>query len=106
MSIAVIQSGGKQYKVTEGQIVSVEKITGLETGKEVVFKEVLLAVDGDKVSIGKPTLPGAEVSGEVIDPVLKAPKVIAYKFRRREGYHRTVGHRQRLTKVKIKSIKF
>ncbi|MDX2227054.1 MAG: 50S ribosomal protein L21 [Verrucomicrobiae bacterium] len=105
MSYAVIRTGNKQYRVAEGDILSVELLNEVEAGKSFKFEDVLLVGDGAKVTVGQPVVKGASVTAEVVEAEMKAPKVLAYKFRRREGYHRTVGHRQRLTKVKITSIK-
>jgi large subunit ribosomal protein L21 len=100
---AVIRTGGKQYKVKQGDVVEVELLEGAEAGKSTTFSDVLLVADGDKVSLGKPLLAGAKVEGEILSEI-KGEKVISFKFRRRHGYHRTVGHRQKLLKVKISSI--
>ena len=101
---AVIRSGGKQYKVQEGETLDIELVDFPATGeKTVTISDVLLVGDGDKVSVGTPRLDGASVGLELVDEV-KARKVIAYKFRRREGYHRTVGHRQKLSRVKVGKI--
>lgn len=100
---AVIRTGGKQYKVSAGDIIDVELIAA-ETGKEAVFNEVLMLGDNDAVTVGTPLVPGAIVTGEVLDAERKGEKVIAFKFKRRKGYHRTVGHRQRHTRVKIGAI--
>jgi len=102
MSYAVIQTGGKQYRVAEGDLIEVEKLD-IEAGSEAKLEEVLLISDGTKVSIGAPLLKGAAVTAEVVDQ-FKDEKVIAFKFKRRKGYHRTVGHRRQLTRLKIKSI--
>lgn len=102
MSYAIIQTGGKQYRVSEGDVLSVEKLA-TETGKEAVFSDVLLVVNGDKVNLGTPLVSGASVKAEVVDQY-KDDKVIAYKFKRRKGYHRTVGHRRQLTELKITKI--
>ena len=102
MSYAIIQTGGKQYRVSEGDVLSVEKLA-TETGKEAVFNDVLLVVNGDKVNLGAPLVSGASVKAEVVDQY-KDDKVIAYKFKRRKGYHRTVGHRRQLTELKITKI--
>jgi large subunit ribosomal protein L21 len=97
MSYAVIKTGGKQYRVTPGDVLEVEKIDAA-AGTEVVITDVPLAVDGSTVKTS-----GVKVVAEVL-AATKAPKVIAYKYRRRKGYHRTVGHRQKLTQIKVKSI--
>jgi len=102
MSYAIIQTGGKQYRVSEGDVLSVEKLA-VEAGKETTFSDVLLVVDGDKVNLGSPLVAGATVKAEVVDQY-KDDKVIAFKFKRRKGYHRTVGHRRQLTELKITKI--
>ena len=102
MAYAVIQTGGKQYRVAEGDEIDVEKLD-VEAGTTTDFSEVLLVVNGTTVSIGEPLVAGAKVTAEVVDQ-FKDDKVIAFKFRRRKGYHRTVGHRRKLTKLKIQSI--
>ncbi|MEI6376226.1 MAG: 50S ribosomal protein L21 [bacterium] len=102
MSYAIIQTGGKQYRVSEGDVLSVEKLDA-ETGKETTFSNVLLVVNGDKINLGAPLVTGASVKAEVVEQY-KDEKVIAFKFKRRKGYHRTVGHRRQLTKLKITKI--
>ncbi len=97
MAYSVIKTGGKQYKVAPGDTIDVEKLD-LEPGTETTFTEVLFYVDGAEVKIG-----GGPVVAEVVAQ-RKDAKVIAYKYRRRKGYHRTVGHRRKLTRLKIKSI--
>ena len=101
MSYAVIKTGGKQYKVAQGDVIEVEEIDG-DAGAEITFSEVLLTGEGAGVKTGS-AVGGASVTGEIVEQT-KGEKLIAYKYRRRKGYHRTVGHRQKLTKVKIKSI--
>ena len=102
MSYAIIQTGGKQYRVSEGDVLSVEKLDA-EAGKETTFSDVLLVVNGDKINLGAPLVTGASVKAEVVEQY-KDEKVIAFKFKRRKGYHRTVGHRRQLTKLKITKI--
>jgi large subunit ribosomal protein L21 len=99
MAYAIIRSGNKQYRVSPGNTIAVEKLHA-EVGSKVTFPEIVLHVDGDKVTAHQPNI---TVSGEVVSH-FKDKKVIAYKFRRRKGYHRTVGHRRQLTEVKIESI--
>ena len=101
MAFAIIKTGGRQHRVAEGDIIDVD-LLDLETGKEAVFGEVIMHADGDKLTHGSP-ISGATVKGEVIEQ-RKDKKVIAFKYRRRKGYHRTVGHRRKLTRVKITSI--
>ena len=102
MAYAVIQTGGKQYRVAEGDVIEVEKLD-VEAGAEATFGEVLLVSNGSNLSLGAPFVSGASVVAEVVEQ-LKDDKVIAFKYKRRKGYHRTVGHRRQLTKLKIKSI--
>ena len=102
MAYAVIQTGGKQYRVAAGDVIDVEKLD-FEAGAEAKFEEVLLVSDGATVSVGAPLVKGAAVTAEVVEQ-FKDDKVIAFKFKRRKGYHRTVGHRRQLTRLKIKSI--
>jgi large subunit ribosomal protein L21 len=100
---AVIRTGAKQYRVQAGDTLKVELLEG-EAGKEITLNDVLLVADGDKVLVGQPTVSGASVTAEVVDPDKKDKKVIAFKFRRREGYHRKRGFRHRHTILKIKEI--
>ncbi len=102
---AVIRTGGKQYKVAEGETFDIE-LLNLEDkdSKETTISEVLLIGNGDQITLGKPAIAGATVTLEILEQI-KARKVIAYKYRRREGYHRTVGHRQKLQRVKVSKIK-
>jgi large subunit ribosomal protein L21 len=100
---AVIKTGGKQYRVQPGDTVEVELLEG-EQGKTIDFAEVLLLADGDNITIGTPQVAGAKVTAEVIDPEKKGEKVVAFKFRRRKGYHRKIGIRPRHTVLKIKDI--
>lgn len=100
---AVIRTGAKQYRVQAGDTVKVE-LLDCETGKEITLDDVLLVADGDKVLVGQPTVAGARVTAEVVDADKKAKKVIAFKFRRREGYHRKRGVRAHQTILKIKAI--
>jgi large subunit ribosomal protein L21 len=102
MAYAVIQTGGKQYRVAAGDVIDVEKLD-FEAGAEAKFEEVLLVSDGATISVGAPLVKGAAVTAEVVEQ-FKDDKVIAFKFKRRKGYHRTVGHRRQLTRLKIKSI--
>lgn len=102
MAYAVIQTGGKQYRVAEGDVIEVEKLD-VEAGTDTKFEDVLLVSNGSALSIGAPLVQGAAVTAEVVEQT-KGDKVIAFKFKRRKGYHRTVGHRRQLTRLKIKSI--
>lgn len=99
---AVVQTGSKQYRVSQGDTLEIERLES-EAGKEVTFDHVLLVSDGNKVQIGTPTVKGATVTAEVVAHK-RGPKLIAFKMRSTEGYHRKVGHRQELTVVKVKAI--
>jgi large subunit ribosomal protein L21 len=96
MAYAIIKTGGRQYRVAEGDTIDVDLLDA-DPGKTATF-EALAHVDGGKVTLG-----GAKVTAEVVEQ-RKDKKVIAFKYKRRKGYHRTVGHRRKLTRVKIKSI--
>ena len=102
MAYAVIKTGGRQYRVAEGDTIDVDLLDA-EVGKTTTFGEVLLHADGDKFTHGDPLISGAKVTAEIVEQ-RKDKKVVAFKFKRRKGYHRTVGHRRKLTRVKIKSI--
>lgn len=99
---AVIQTGGKQYRVSVGDKIEVEKLLS-QAGEKVTFLPLLIE-NGDNIKVGRPTVEGAEVTGEVVAQ-MKGPKLISYTFRRRKGSERKVGHRQPLTLVKITDIK-
>ncbi len=102
MTYAIIKTGGRQYRVAEGDTVDVDLLDA-DAGKTATFGEVLMFTDGKHVTHGDPLISGAKVTAEVVEQ-RKDKKVIAFKYRRRKGYHRTVGHRRKLTRVKIKSI--
>jgi large subunit ribosomal protein L21 len=100
--IAVIKTGGKQYKVSVGNTLSIETISGAQ-GQEIEFEDVLLVASEDDVKIGQPRVEGALVKAEIVEQT-KAPKVIIFKKNRRHGSQLKKGHRQALTKVRIKEI--
>ena len=102
MTYAIIKTGGRQFRVAEGDMIDVD-LLDVEPGKMATFGDVLMFADGDNVTHGNPLISGAKVTAEVLEQ-RKDKKVIAFKYRRRKGYHRTVGHRRKLTRVKIKSI--
>lgn len=101
MTFAVIKTGGKQYIVTEGQTLTVEKLVH-DTDK-ITFDEVLLVADEKKASIGQPTVKGATVTATVVAEG-KGEKKIVFRFKAKTRYHKKKGHRQPFTKVKIDSI--
>ncbi|WP_119395479.1 50S ribosomal protein L21 [Salinibius halmophilus] len=99
---AVIKSGGKQYRVKEGDVLKLEKIEA-ETGSAINFDEVLLVGEGESVNIGKPVVEGAKVSAEVVEHG-RHKKVTIVKFKRRKHHLKHAGHRQWYTQVKITGI--
>ena len=101
MKFAVIQTGGKQYLVKEGQSLKIEKIVGAK-GDKMVFDKVLLIAndDGSEAKVGKPYVEGAKVEAEILDQG-RGDKVLIIKYKRKVRYHRRKGHRQDFTKVKI-----
>lgn len=103
MAFAVIKTGGKQYRVTEGAKIKIEKIEA-EVGKDVTFDEVLLKVDGEKIDIGTPTVKGASVSAKVVEQD-KHPKVIVFKYKSKTRQRTKNTHKQPYTEVQIQSIK-
>ena len=101
---AVIKSGGKQHKVSEGEEILLEKIS-LDEGDVIEFSEVLAVNKDGNLNVGKPLLEGAVVKGKVINH-LKTKKITIIKMKRRKDYRKKQGHRQNLTKVKIESISY
>jgi len=99
---AVIETGGKQYRVEQGQTLIVEKLEGSQ-GDTVEFDQVLLLSTDDAVAVGRPTVEGAKVTAEIVGQV-RGPKLVVYKFKRRKDYRRRTGHRQFLTSVKINDV--
>ena len=98
---AIIATGGKQYKVSEGDIINVEKL-GVEAGETVTFDQVL-AVSDNEMKVGSPFVAGASVTASVVENG-RGKKVIVYKYKRKTGYHKKNGHRQQYTQVKIEKI--
>ena len=99
---AVVQTGGKQYKVSQGDVVQIEKLD-IPVGETITLDKVLVAGEGTDISLGIPYLEGYKVVGRVMEQ-LKAKKIIVFKKRRRKNYRRKNGHRQWLTRVKITDI--
>lgn len=99
---AIIESGGKQYRVEPGTVVALERIPG-EVGARVELDRVLLVSDGTTVKIGKPVVSGARVVSEIVAQS-RGKKIDVFKFKRRKKYRRKTGHRQELTKVRIAEI--
>lgn len=99
---AVIETGGKQYRVEQGTVLSIERLN-LNEGETVQFDQVLAVSDGTELKIGNPVVEGAGVCGSVVENY-RGDKLVSFKKKRRKGYRRKIGHRQDLTKVKIDSI--
>ena len=99
---AVIKTGGKQYRVSQGDRLRVEKLAG-NVGDAVTLEDVLLVGSGDGIKIGAPIVGGAKVQAKIVAQD-RGPKIIIFKFRRRKNYRRKNGHRQSLTRVRIESI--
>jgi large subunit ribosomal protein L21 len=99
---AVIQTGGKQYRVTQGDDLMVEKLSG-QLGDPVIFDKVLMASDGENMRVGKPYIENAKVLGR-LKRQDKSKKVLVFKFKRRKGFRKTRGHRQPFSLVRIEGI--
>lgn len=103
MMYAVMKTGGKQYKVSEGNILKVEKLEA-EAGDKITFEEILFLTDGEgNVKVGDPTVSEAKVFAEVIEQG-RDKKVVVYKYKKRKNYHKKQGHRQPFTKIRIEKI--
>jgi large subunit ribosomal protein L21 len=100
---AVLETGSKQYRVQAGETLDVERLE-IEAGQPYTFDRVLLVSNDGQTKVGAPTVPNASIVVDVVEH-LRGPKKVAFKMKRRKGYHRTVGHRQELTKILIKEIK-
>jgi large subunit ribosomal protein L21 len=99
---AVIETGGKQYRVAAGDTLEIEKLE-LDPGAPHTFDRVLLVNNNGAVTVGTPTVAGAKVVVDIVEQT-KGDKVIIFKMKRRKGYHKKQGHRQKLTVVKVKEI--
>lgn len=99
---AIIETGGKQYKVSEGDVITVEKLAA-EAGSEYSFDKVLVLSKENDITVGAPYVAGAKVTASVIGDG-KAKKVIVYKYKSKKGFHKKKGHRQPFTKLKINAI--
>ena len=99
---AIIETGGKQYKVTEGDTLFIEKLP-VEAGEAVTFDKVLAVIDGENVTVGTPVVEGAKVDASVVKNG-KGKKIIVFKYKPKKGYRRKQGHRQPYTKVTIGKI--
>ncbi len=100
---AVLETGSKQYRVSAGDRLEIERLA-VEAGQPVTFERVLMVNQDGKITIGSPTVADTAVLADVVEHI-RGEKKIAFKMKRRKGYHKTIGHRQELTVVKIKEIK-
>ena len=100
---AVIETGGKQYRVAPGETLDIERVE-TEPGNSLTLDRVLLVAGDGKVAVGAPTVPQASVVAEVVEH-RRGPKLLTYKMKRRKGYRKSIGHRQELTRIKISEIK-
>lgn len=100
---AVIRTGGKQYRVSAGDVISVEKLASAEPGKTVTFNEVLMVGDDGGHTVGTPTIDGATVDATVLEQS-RAPKIIVFKKKRRKDYRRKAGHRQPITVLRVTDV--
>lgn len=101
---AIVMTGGKQYKVEKGLNVVIEKLDEAEVGKEVVLDQVLMIADGDKATVGTPTVAGATVVAKVVAQK-RLPKIIVFKKKAKTGYTKLQGHRQYVTEIEVVDIK-
>lgn len=104
MAYAVFTSGSKQYRVTVGDVVTLDRLADLEKDGELTIDQVLLVEDGDSTKVGAPLVEGATITAQVLDPEARGPKGVAFKFKRRKGFHKKKGFRAALTQVKITAI--
>ena len=100
---AVLETGSKQYRVVAGDTLEIERLD-IEAGKPVTFDRILLVSNEGKITVGAPTVTTASVVADVVEHI-RGEKKLTFKMKRRKGYHKTIGHRQELTIVKIKEIK-
>jgi large subunit ribosomal protein L21 len=99
---AVLETGSKQYRVSAGDTLEIERLA-IEAGKPVTFDRVLLVNNEGKVTVGAPTVTGATVVADVVEHI-RGEKKLTFKMKRRKGYHKSIGHRQELTVVKVTAI--
>lgn len=99
---AVIETGGKQYRVKAGDVIEIERLAG-EAGQKVTLDRVLAVSNGSDLTVGTPAVAGASVTAEIVGQI-RGEKVVNFKKKRRKGYHRKIGHRQELTRVRVDAI--
>lgn len=98
----VIETGGKQYRVQVGSVVEVETLAG-DAGQKIVLERVLAVSDGSQLKVGAPVVEGVKVSAEILGQI-RGDKVVSFRKKKRKGFHKKIGHRQPLTKLKIEAI--
>jgi large subunit ribosomal protein L21 len=99
---AIVEIAGKQYKVQEGSVINVDKLN--VQGNEVTFDRILLVATDNEIKVGKPAVESVKITAQILDKEVKGKKIIVFKWKRRKGYRRKRGHRQKYTKIKILSI--
>ncbi|MFP4465643.1 MAG: 50S ribosomal protein L21 [Candidatus Goldiibacteriota bacterium] len=99
---AIVEFGGKQYKISEGSVIDVDKTA--KTDKEVKPDKVLLLVDKDEIKVGTPSVDNVQITAEIADDNVKGDKIIVFKWKRRKNHMKRQGHRHKYTKLKIKKI--
>ena len=99
---AIVQTGGKQYRVEKGDVITIERLAA-EEGSDVVLDQVLMAVDGENTFIGQPLVPGASVKGKVLENG-RSKKIVIFKYKAKKNYRKKQGHRQPFTKLEIVDI--
>jgi large subunit ribosomal protein L21 len=102
VSYCILETGSKQYRVSAGDTLQIERLA-VEAGKPVTFDRVLLVSNDGKVTVGAPTVTGASVVADVVEHI-RGEKKLTFKMKRRKGYHKSIGHRQELTVVKVTAI--
>jgi large subunit ribosomal protein L21 len=102
MAYAVFKTGGKQYRVEQGDRINVEKLEA-KVGDNITFDEVLAKGAGEEISVGAPFVSGAKVTAKVVEQ-FRDKKVIAFKYKRRKGFHKTKGHRRHMTRLEITNV--
>src|SRR5512141_309483 len=100
---AVLETGSKQYRVAAGDTLDIERLE-IEAGQPYTFDRVLLVNNEGQIMVGSPTVANASIVADVVAHI-RGPKTVTFKMKRRKGYHKTIGHRQELTKIRIKEIK-
>lgn len=100
---AILTTGGKEYRVSPGDTLKVERLP-VEVGQPVTFEKILLINNNGQITVGRPSVDAAAVVADVVEH-RRGPKVRSFKMKRRKGYHKTIGHRQEMTVVKVKEIK-